>query len=85
VFWWRVSHDYIPSKAILHHKHIEKLAACEFCGAERESTFHALLECTYSRSFWSKLKELTGIKLPKFCPRTWTEDLMNDSFCSVTD
>jgi hypothetical protein len=85
VFWWRVSHDFIPSKANLHHRHIDKLAACEFCGAERETTFHALLECTYSRSFWSKLKELTGIKLPKFCPRTWTEDLMNDSFCSVTD
>lgn len=33
----------------------------------------------------SKLKELTGIKLPKLCPRTWTMDLLNDGCCSEED
>jgi hypothetical protein len=78
VFWWRVSHDFIPSKANLFHRNIERLAACEFYGADEESTFHALLDCTYARCFWSKLKELIGIKMPKLCPRTWFVDLMND-------
>jgi hypothetical protein len=57
------------------------LAACEFYGADEESTFHALLDCTYARCFWSKLKDLIGIKMPKLCPRTWFVDLMNDSGC----
>ena len=28
---------------------------------------------------------MTGIKLPKLCPRTWTNDLLDDSFCTERD
>jgi ribonuclease HI len=79
VFWWKVSHDYMPSRANLHHRHIEQLAGCDSCGADEESTFHALVECTHARLFWAKLRELTGIKLPKLCPRTWAADLLDTS------
>ncbi|CAL4932085.1 unnamed protein product [Urochloa decumbens] len=85
VFWWRVTHDFIPSKANLHHRHIERLGGCEICGAKEETTFHALTECTFANIYWGKLKELTGIKLPKLCPRTWTIDLLNDAICSEHD
>jgi hypothetical protein len=76
------SDDFIPCMANLCHGHIERLAACATCGADEESTFHALVECTFARGFWAILKERMGIKLPTLCPRTWTEDILNDSFCS---
>lgn len=41
VFWWRVLHEFIPSRANLHYRHIERLDNCEFCGANKETTFHA--------------------------------------------
>lgn len=51
VFWWRLIHDYIPSRANLHHRHINPLSTCDTCGACGETTFHALLECNYARRF----------------------------------
>ena len=32
-------------------------------------------------SFRERLKRLTRIKLPKLWPRSWTRDLLEDSFC----
>jgi ribonuclease HI len=84
VFWWKVANDFMPSKANLYRRHIEKTAACDFCGAQEESTLHALVDCSYARLFWGKLKEMTGIKLPKMCPRTWAFDLLDDSICSAS-
>lgn len=85
VFWWRVAHDFIPSRANLFHRHIERLGTCEFCGAYEETTFHALTECTFARQFWRKLTEITGIKLPKLCPHSWAQDVMDDSCCKERD
>lgn len=76
VFWWRVVHDYMPCRANLHRRHIDQIANCETCGTPKETSFHALVECTMARSFWKKLKEIGGIKLPKLCPRTWAIDLL---------
>jgi hypothetical protein len=53
VFWWRVSNDYMPSRANLHRRHIEPGEICETCGATTETTFHALIECTYSMRHYS--------------------------------
>jgi hypothetical protein len=55
------------------------------CGADEETTFHVLVECTYARLFWAKMLDLAGVKLPKLCHRTWAADLMDDSFCSVAN
>jgi hypothetical protein len=85
VFWWRVSHDFMPCQANLHRKHIERLGTCSFCGMEEETTFHSLTQCEFAISFCDKFRALTGIKLPKLCPRTWTRDLLENSFCSEED
>ena len=34
VFWWRVSHDFLPSRANLHRKHVEPMVTCGFSGME---------------------------------------------------
>jgi len=46
------------------------LLALVTCGAREETTFHALVECTYARLFWAKLYEITGVKLPTLIPDT---------------
>ena len=81
VFWWRIMHDYIPSRANLHRRHIDQLSTCDTCGACEETTFHALTECTYARQFWLRLRELTGIKLPNLTPDSWAVELLADGTC----
>lgn len=85
VFWWKVSHDFIPCRANLHRKHIEPIGTCELCGKEDETIFHALTQCTFAINFWEKLRSRTGIKLPRLCPRTWTRDLLENYFCKEED
>jgi hypothetical protein len=58
---------------------------CEICGTPEETSYHALVECTMARSFWRKLKEIGGIKLPRLCPRTWAIDLLDDHVCKEED
>ncbi|KAF8740105.1 hypothetical protein HU200_013821 [Digitaria exilis] len=82
VFWWRVAHEFLPSRANLHRRHMEPLGTCETCGAQAETSFHALTECTYARAFWQRLKELTGVKLPLLNQRTRVIDLLDGSLCS---
>jgi hypothetical protein len=43
---------------------------CTTCGAQPETTYHALLTCSYARQFWQALSELTGIKIPELHPST---------------
>jgi len=31
VFWWRVLHEFLPAKDILHHRHIEPTSFCDVC------------------------------------------------------
>jgi hypothetical protein len=64
---------------------IEQIDVCGFCGNGEESTYHALTQCTYAINFWEKLKSLTGIKVPKLNPRTWTRDLLDNSCCKDGD
>jgi hypothetical protein len=81
VFWWKVMNDFIPCRANLNRKHIDPIAKCEACGAPKETTFHTLVECNFARVFWRKLRAMTGIKLPRLCPTTWTDDLLSDAWC----
>lgn len=64
VFWWRVLHEYLPAKKVLHKKHIEPTAFCETYGADEESIRHVLVECTVAKLFWDPTKALIGVKLP---------------------
>ena len=85
VFWWRVLNDYLPSRANLHRRHIDPLSTCDTCGAREETTFHALVECTYARRFWIRLHELTGVKLPNLNPASWASAILDNRICGVND
>jgi hypothetical protein len=76
VFWWRVLHDFLPVKQVLHRRHVEPLANCEVYGAEKESIKHVLLECTISKLFWSYAKKLACLKIPDVHPDTWARDIL---------
>jgi hypothetical protein len=59
----------------------DPLSTCVTCGACDETTFHALLECTYAHQFWIRMRELTGIKLPVLSPASWSAALLDDRIC----
>jgi hypothetical protein len=46
----------MPSRANLHRRHIDPIANCDSCGADEETTLHALVECPSAREFWRNLK-----------------------------
>jgi hypothetical protein len=81
VFWWRVMHEFLPARQILHKRHIECLAACEVCGADQETIRHVLLECTMAKLFWENTKKLAGVKIPHMHPETWARDLLLAKVC----
>uniref|UniRef100_A0A0A8YG60 Reverse transcriptase zinc-binding domain-containing protein n=1 Tax=Arundo donax TaxID=35708 RepID=A0A0A8YG60_ARUDO len=85
VFWWRVIHEFLPARQILHKRHIDPIAFCEACGSEEESVRHVLLDCTIARLFWSNAKELTSVKIPKLHPTSWARDLLHNHICSRKD
>lgn len=82
VFWWRVMHEFLPAKQILHKRHIERLAACAVCGADQETIRHVLLECTMAKLFWENTKKLAGVKIPYLHPENWARDLLLAEVCS---
>jgi hypothetical protein len=85
VFWWRVSHDFIPCRENLCRRHLEPIGTCYFCGNGKECTFRALTQCTFAITFWDRLKSLTGVKLPHLHPETWTRDLLDNACCPEAD
>jgi hypothetical protein len=60
VFWWRVMHDFMPSRASLYRQYIDPIANCESCGTPRETTFHTPVECPAAKEIWRRLKRLKG-------------------------
>lgn len=83
VFWWRVMHDFLPSKHTLHRRHVEPMAQCEVCGADEETVKHVLCDCTIAKAFWDHVKALSGIKLPVLHPLSWAQDLAYGRVVSV--
>ncbi|GJN04355.1 hypothetical protein PR202_ga21898 [Eleusine coracana subsp. coracana] len=81
VFWWRVLHGFLPAKQVLHHRHVERVANYDMCGASEESIHHILIESTVARLFWAQTKELAGVKLPNLRLDSWASDLLMDSVC----
>lgn len=76
VFWWRVIHEFLPAKYVLHRRHVEPVANCDTCGAEEETIKHVLMDCTTAKIFWEQAKGITGVKLPSLHPMTWARDLL---------
>lgn len=85
VFWWRVVHEFLPTRQILHRKHVEPIANCEMCGAETESIRHVLLECSIAKAFWEQTKIATGVKLPTLHQETWAQVLVEGRAGSERD
>ena len=81
VLWWRVLHEFLPTKYTLHRRHIERTAHCEVCGADEESIKHVLMDCTIARLFWDSTKHITGVKLPRLHEMTWARDLLQPDIC----
>lgn len=55
----------------LRRRHTEEDGTCQVCGAQPETVFHAVTECTYAKIFWDVMKKLNGIKLPALHPDSW--------------
>ena len=58
VFWWRILHNSLPSKAELKRRHVEKESHCEVCGDPDETLYHIIFSCTVARKFWGEVKNL---------------------------
>ena len=61
VFWWRVLHEFLPTRQILHDRHVEPISTCEVRGAEEKTIRHVLCECTVAQAFWDHAKTLAGV------------------------
>jgi len=85
VFWWRVVNGFLPTRGVLHRRHIELIPTCEMCGAADESIKHVLMDCTVAKSFWREAKKITGVKLPELHPLTWAHDLVDPALCPPKD
>jgi hypothetical protein len=70
VFWWRVFYGFLPTKGVLHRRHLEPTVHCEVCGAKEESLKHVLLDCMVAKYFWEEVKFLWGVKVPMLHPIT---------------
>jgi hypothetical protein len=81
VFWWRVLHGFLPTRHVLHRRHIEKDTSCEVCGTRYETIKHILMDCTLARLFWEDARTITGVKLPRLHERTWARDLLQPDIC----
>jgi hypothetical protein len=49
---------------------MDKTSFWKTCGAEEETTFHALFECTWARRFWQEIKQAIGTKILDLHPLT---------------
>jgi hypothetical protein len=80
-----VVNGFLPTKGVLHRRHVEPLPNCDTCGADEETIKHALLECTVARVFWEQVKVLTGVKVPALHPLTWAQGLVDPGLIAAKD
>jgi ribonuclease HI len=79
-FWWRVIKGFVQCRQTLKLRHMEQIGFCKTCGADEETTFHALFECTWARRFWEGLHKAIGVKLPVLHRTSWATDLIDGKF-----
>jgi hypothetical protein len=81
-FWWRVIKNFVPYRHNLQIRHMEQIGNCKICGADEETTFHALFECSWARAFWKNMQQASGVKIPQLHPRSWATDLVDGTLVS---
>ena len=81
VFWWRVLHNSLPSKAELNRRHVARESFCEVCGDPDESLYHIFFQCPVARRFWTEVKKLSEIIIPRLHPCTWATDVLHAQIC----
>jgi len=84
VFWWRILHNSLPSKAELKRRHVEKESHCEVCGDPDETLYHIIFSCTVARKFWGEVKNLQGVVIPSVHPCSWATDILQSEVCSAS-
>jgi hypothetical protein len=85
IFWWRAMNNFLPAKAELKRRHVAREDHCEACGRRGETLYHVAFECTFAIRFWEAALDMTGCKIPRFHPATWTRDLLSGEMCSDKD
>ena len=70
---------------VLKRRHIEHIGACNFCGNNDESIFHAIISCPSITAIWKVVNDATRVKLPRLHPKTWAPDIIGGKVCSSMD
>lgn len=83
-FWWRVIKRFIPCRARLKERHLERIMFCQSCGRD-ETIMHALFECTWTHLFWKELKAATSVKILELHPNSWAIDIIDSDKVSSKD
>ena len=76
VFWWRVLKGIMPDFSTLSRRHVKEESICGICKAATETLLHALTECPHAKLFWTALKDVFKVKLPRLHPGTWSADIL---------
>jgi hypothetical protein len=79
VFLWRLARSSLPSKDVLHHKHMADNNACSICGAA-DSWRHSLIECNMARCVWALEDEAITEHIcenPAQDPKSWLVAMMS--------
>jgi hypothetical protein len=53
--------------------------------ARGETLYHVAFECTFAARFWEAAMDMSGCKIPRLHPATWTRDLLSTEMCSKKD
>jgi len=68
VFWWRVMHNFLPSKQELKRRHVILESHCELCGDPDQSLYHIVFLCPAAKRFWAEVKNFSGVSVPLLHP-----------------
>lgn len=82
VVYWCLLHDFIPTKEMLHQRHVDDRADCFLGGARNETAYHALLECPRALQCWEEIKIATNVKVPRLHPLTWASYILIHDRCT---
>jgi hypothetical protein len=77
-YWWRVIKGFIPCRAVLEARHIERISFCHECGC-KDTIQHSLFECTWAKLFWQEVKATSAVKVSDLHPDTWVIDIIDSN------
>ena len=62
---WRIAHDSLPVLVNLNRRKICTQKSCPLCGADDETTLHAIRTCKIASEVWMKLQLHEKWSIPK--------------------